>query len=99
MAAAAGLVTTLGGLVSHAAVVARSWGIPAVVGATELVITADGVIGATGPVAIGTEVTVDGTAGRLLLGDDTSHDDDTGEEAASPELETLRRWQAELTDR
>lgn len=101
MAAAAGLVTTLGGLVSHAAVVARSWGIPAVVGATELVITADGVIGATGPVAIGSEVTVDGTAGRLLLGDaasDDNDDNDTGEEAASPELETLRRWQAELAD-
>ena len=36
MAAAAGILTSRGGLASHAAVVARGWGIPAVVGATGL---------------------------------------------------------------
>ncbi len=38
MAEAAGLVTSLGGLVSHAAVVARSWGVPAVVGAADITV-------------------------------------------------------------
>ena len=33
MAKAAGILTSRGGLASHAAVVARGWGIPAVVGA------------------------------------------------------------------
>lgn len=89
MAVASGLVTTRGGLVSHAAVVARSWGIPAVVGADGLEITADGVVGAHGLVAVGTEVTVDGTSGRLLLGGRSA----TG--SVAPEVETLRLWQAE----
>ncbi len=36
MAAAEGVLTARGGLVSHAAVVARQWGKPAVVGAQEI---------------------------------------------------------------
>jgi pyruvate,orthophosphate dikinase len=68
MAVAVGLVTTLGGLVSHAAVVARSWALPAVVGARSLVIEKGGVRGACGRVAAGSIVTVDGENGRLLLG-------------------------------
>ena len=36
MARAAGILTSRGGLASHAAVVARGWGIPAVVGAADL---------------------------------------------------------------
>ena len=38
MMVANGLLTTRGGLVSHAAVVARGWGTPAVVGAEAIVI-------------------------------------------------------------
>lgn len=90
MAVATGLVTTRGGLVSHAAVVARSWGIPAVVGADELTITDEGVIGRTGLVAAGTPITVDGTFGRVVLGAQP------GDEAAVPEAEVLRRWRDEL---
>lgn len=41
MQAARGILTARGGVSSHAAVVARGWGIPAVVGAGELVIGAD----------------------------------------------------------
>ena len=41
MTHAAGILTARGGLASHAAVVARGWGIPAVVGATAVEV-ADG---------------------------------------------------------
>ncbi|MGF1599626.1 MAG: PEP/pyruvate-binding domain-containing protein [Acidimicrobiales bacterium] len=89
MAAARGLVTTLGGLVSHAAVVARSWGLPAVVGAGPLRFVADGV--ETGDLTLrpGDEVTVDGDHGRLLLG---AHAGGGGQVA---EVAVLRRWAAE----
>ena len=51
MAAAAGILTATGGLASHAAVVARGWGIPAVVGAS-------GVEVGEGSVVIGGEVSL-----------------------------------------
>ncbi len=89
IAASVGLVTTLGGLVSHAAVVARSWGLPAVVGA-ELTIESGSVVGAGGRVEAGETVTVDGDAGRLLLGDHQS------EGTVPDEVRTLLAWAAEL---
>ena len=92
IAAATGLVTTVGGLVSHAAVVARSWGIPAVVGAAGLTIRADGVTGDGVEVAVGETVTVDGDAGRLLLGVHRRGPEEL------PELDVLRRWADELAD-
>ncbi|MGI9603009.1 MAG: putative PEP-binding protein [Acidimicrobiales bacterium] len=68
MRMAEGIVTARGGLTSHAAVVARGLGIPAVCGA-EAVAFADGVmrIGDT-TIEQGALVTVDGGAGELLLG-------------------------------
>jgi pyruvate,orthophosphate dikinase len=90
MASSVGLVTTRGGLVSHAAVVARSWGIPAVVGAADLALVEGGIIGNGVEVAVGEEVTVDGDRGVLLRG---SH---VGGSESPPELEVLRRWAAEL---
>ena len=68
MAEAAGLITTLGGLVSHAAVVARSWGIPAVVGATDIIVRADGIEIAGQLIAVGTPITIDGSTGDVLAG-------------------------------
>ena len=41
MQVAEGILTARGGLVSHAAVVARGWGIPAVVGAEAVQIDGD----------------------------------------------------------
>ncbi len=69
MIVAEGILTSRGGLVSHAAVVARGWGKPAVVGAESLDIskesfTADGVTVAEGDV-----ISVDGTTGRVMLGE------------------------------
>jgi phosphohistidine swiveling domain-containing protein len=53
----AGLVTETGGILSHAAVVAREYGLPAVVGAA----------GATAAIPDGTTVRIDGTAGTIAL--------------------------------
>jgi pyruvate,water dikinase len=55
---AGALVTELGGVLSHAAVVAREYGVPAVVG----------VAGAMQQIESGQEVTVDGDSGRVLVG-------------------------------
>lgn len=91
MAVAAGIVTATGGLVSHAALVARSWGLPAVVGADDLVVEADGVRTGGRHVPAGTLVTVDGSAGLLLAGAHAA-----GLAAEPPEAATLRRWAADL---
>jgi phosphohistidine swiveling domain-containing protein len=53
----AGLVTETGGILSHAAVVAREYGLPAVVGAA----------GATATIPDGTRIRIDGTAGTVTL--------------------------------
>lgn len=53
----AGLVTETGGILSHAAVVAREYGLPAVVGAT----------GATTAVVDGMRIRIDGTTGTISL--------------------------------
>ncbi len=71
MIAAEGILTSRGGLVSHAAVVARGMGKPAVVGASDLRIdVASGkfeVNGAT--VETGDVISIDGTTGRVALGE------------------------------
>ena len=55
--AAAGLVTEVGGLMTHGSVVAREYGIPAVVGVHE----------ATSLLPTGTRVRLDGTKGRITI--------------------------------
>jgi rifampicin phosphotransferase len=54
---AGALIMEMGGMMSHGAVVAREYGIPAVVGVT----------GATEQIATGQRVTVDGSAGTVAL--------------------------------
>ncbi|MEW9532264.1 pyruvate, phosphate dikinase [Microbispora sp. NPDC049125] len=70
LAAAAGVVTARGGPASHAAVVARAMGKPAVVGAADLTVDAVAACvragGRTFPE--GTLVTVDGTGGQVVVG-------------------------------
>ncbi|MGH8887267.1 MAG: PEP/pyruvate-binding domain-containing protein [Egibacteraceae bacterium] len=56
---AGGLVMEMGGAMSHGAVVAREYGIPAVVG----------VPGATERIRTGDQITVDGSAGTVVVGD------------------------------
>jgi pyruvate, orthophosphate dikinase len=68
MSAAKGILTTLGGQMSHAAVIAREWGIPAVVGAEDVSI-GDGVvrIGHT-TLNTGDVISIDGSSGNVFAG-------------------------------
>jgi rifampicin phosphotransferase len=59
---AGGLVMEMGGANSHGAVVAREYGIPAVVGVPD----------ATGRISTGQQATVDGSAGTVTLGEPVS---------------------------
>jgi pyruvate, orthophosphate dikinase len=70
MAAARGIVTSRGGMTSHAAVVARGMGKPCVVGARDLFIEGGaGYFQARGRrVEQGDWITLDGASGRVLLG-------------------------------
>ncbi len=80
MARAAGVLTARGGLASHAAVVARGWGIPAVVGAGELVLE----------LAAGEPISIDGSTGEVFRGDIG------GEWQVAPETAILLGWAREL---
>lgn len=64
------VVTARGGVASHAAVVARSWGIPAICGVDGLVVDRRGRSARVGVARIseGDWVTVDGSTGELTLG-------------------------------
>ena len=86
IAASVGIVTTLGGLVSHAAVVARSWGLAAVVGAEGMEISDDGVVSEGRIIESGSPVTVDGDGGRLLLGEHPAGS------RVPPEVDIIRVW-------
>jgi pyruvate,orthophosphate dikinase len=86
MASSAGILTTTGGLASHAAVVARGWGIPAVVGAAAVRV-------GDGEVAIGDEtfrpgdtITIDGGTGEVFRGAAA------GVAMVVPEVATLLAW-------
>ncbi len=59
---AGGLVMEMGGMMSHGAVVAREYGIPAVVG----------VAGATERITTGQQITVDGAAGKISIEESAS---------------------------
>ena len=89
MASAAGILTSRGGLASHAAVVARGWGIPAVVGAAEVEVgEAAVVIGGT-TLAVGDTITIDGGSGEVFSG---AID---GASAVVPEVAILLGWAKE----
>ncbi len=91
MVGAAGLVTSLGGAVSHAAVVARSWGIPAVTGVRAIEVDGAGIRVGDRFISSGTMITVDGGGGRIFEGDQLAdHDHDV------PELDLMRQWALDL---
>jgi len=90
MARAAGVLTSRGGLASHAAVVARGWGIPAVVGA-EGVRVGDRWIEVGGRVLkAGELITIDGGTGEIFAGAVA------GTSTVAPEAATLLGWAREL---
>jgi pyruvate,orthophosphate dikinase len=89
MAKAAGILTSRGGLASHAAVVARGWGIPAVVGA-ESIAVGDGEIRVDGRVlGNGDILTIDGGTGEVFEGAVE------GSTEIAPEVATLLDWARE----
>ncbi len=85
-----GVLTSSGGFASHAAVVARGWGIPAVVGASDVVIGEGGVVIGGHPLAAGSVITIDGSSGEIFEGVRS------GVEAVVPEAKTLLGWAREL---
>lgn len=68
MLASEGVLTTRGGLVSHAAVVARGWGKPAVVGADMIRITGRSFVANGHTVLEGDVISIDGNTGSVVLG-------------------------------
>ncbi|HEX4820925.1 MAG TPA: pyruvate, phosphate dikinase [Acidimicrobiales bacterium] len=64
-----GILTARGGLVSHAAVVARGWGIPAVVGAEAVKIDGKSFNANGFVVREGEVISLDGTTGQVILGE------------------------------
>ncbi len=90
MAAAAGILTATGGLASHAAVVARGWGIPAVVGASGVQVADTGVVIGDRRLAIGETITIDGGTGEVFAGAVA------GAAQVVPEAATLLAWAREL---
>jgi pyruvate, orthophosphate dikinase len=90
MARATGVLTSRGGLASHAAVVARGWGIPAVVGA-ETVKVGDGQVDIGGHLMkAGDVITIDGGTGEIFAGEVLRSTQ------VVPEVAKLLAWAKEL---
>jgi pyruvate,orthophosphate dikinase len=91
MMVAKGILTSRGGLVSHAAVVARGWGTPAIVGADSVHI--DGKLFSVGDVVVreGDVISLDGTTGEVMIGEMQLI-------AAKPtkEFQTILKWADEI---
>ena len=69
MMVAQGILTARGGLVSHAAVVARGWGTPAVVGAEAVKIDGRSFSAGGATVKEGDVISIDGTSGEVFVGE------------------------------
>ncbi|MBN1266931.1 MAG: pyruvate, phosphate dikinase [Anaerolineales bacterium] len=98
MLAANGIVTSEGGATSHAAVVARQFGVPCIVGASEIKIdlsvrsmTAGGVVAKEGD-----WISVNGTTGEVFLGQIPTR---TPEFEEQKELLTILQWADEIAAR
>ncbi len=91
MMVAKGILTSRGGLVSHAAVVARGWGTPAVVGADAVRIS--GKSFAVGDVTVkqGDWISLDGTTGEIMLGQLT-----LAGSKPPKEFDTILKWSDEV---
>jgi pyruvate,orthophosphate dikinase len=90
MGVSAGILTALGGQMSHAALVAREWGIPAVCGLESLVVGDDtfAIAGVTYPE--GQRIAIDGRTGEVFLGDV-----ETVATTEDPYVATLKTWARE----
>src|SRR5262249_4108623 len=91
MQVAQGILTARGGLVSHAAVVARGWGIPAIVGAEAIQISGKAFTVGDVTVDEGEVISLDGSTGQVVLGEVEL----TAAEAPD-ELKTILVWADEV---
>ena len=91
MAAAEGVLTARGGLVSHAAVVARQWGKPAVVGAQEIDVGESSMEVGGVTLEEGDYLSIDGTTGEVVRGEVA-----TTEGKLPDELTTVLTWADEI---
>lgn len=87
MLAAEGVLTSRGGLVSHAAVVARGWGKPAVVGADQVVVEDHSFSVGDLTINEGEVISLDGSSGHVFKGAATLE-----EPEPTPELEIILSW-------
>ncbi|MEO7836537.1 MAG: pyruvate, phosphate dikinase, partial [Acidimicrobiales bacterium] len=87
MIVAEGILTARGGLVSHAAVVARGWGKPAVVGAEAVRISGASFTAGGATVKEGDVISVNGTTGDVVLGEV-----ELSTIAPPPEFDTILGW-------
>ncbi|MEO1022099.1 MAG: pyruvate, phosphate dikinase [Bacteroidota bacterium] len=89
MSAAEGILTSRGGMTSHAAVVARGWGKPCVAGCNDIVINYEHLSFTNGVETIheGDWISIDGTSGKVFVGQN---------EVKKPEMdanfETFMKW-------
>jgi pyruvate,orthophosphate dikinase len=90
IARAAGILTSRGGLASHAAVVARGWGIPAVVGAADVTVGEGSIAIDDRVLETGTVITIDGDTGEVFEGTVP------GTSEVVPAARTLLAWAGEL---
>jgi pyruvate,orthophosphate dikinase len=91
MMVAEAILTARGGLVSHAAVVARGWGKPAVVGAEAIRISDDAFTAGTTTVRKGDTISVNGTTGEVVLGAV-----DLSEAEPPPQFAIILKWADEI---
>ena len=98
MIAAKGVLTSEGGATSHAAVVARQFGIPCVVGATAIKIDLEKRIMHVGEIVLneGDWVSVDGTTGKVFAGKIPTSEPSLEEQK---ELMTLLKWADDISAR
>ena len=82
-----GILTARGGLVSHAAVVARGWGTPAVVGAESIKISGRSFTAGGVTVNEGDVISLDGSSGDVVLGEMT-----LAAAEPPPEFTTILTW-------
>ena len=90
MSRSRGILTTTGGFASHAAVVARGWGIPAVVGASGVAIGDGSVTIGARTLPAGAIITIDGATGEVFEGVAA------GVAEVVPEAKTLNGWARDL---
>jgi pyruvate, orthophosphate dikinase len=93
MLAAEGILTARGGLVSHAAVVARGWGKPAVVGAESLRIGRHSFNAGGVTVREGDWISIDGSSGEVVAGKV-----ELTAAAPPPEFDVVLGWADEIRE-